>query len=187
MKGQTLMYNYKWKVAGMVIAAVSFIALVIQKLTHFTVLTKLNADQHFNILLWLTVFGLFTMMFSYEKHEDERVKQIRAKSVMMVFMLMFAATMGIGFTMSIVPVSEMGNETVTPSDMIEIGRLLMYYPACAVILYHIIFNVGLYFDNEWDYEDNTSVLDNIKNHWPRMIIRAIISVIIIWAIFKFIL
>lgn len=180
------MYSYKWKIISAWIAAVSFILLVIQKLTSFTVLPKFNAHQHFNILAWFTIFGLFGMMFSHEKHEDERVKQIRAKSVMYVFMLMFGATLAFGLTLSLATATEVEPVTITVEDMVEFSRILMYYPACAVIMYHIIFNMGLYYDDEWDYEDNTNVIDNIKNHWPRILLRIAVSLVVIWLIFKFI-
>jgi hypothetical protein len=186
MKGQKMMYSYRWKVFGMLTAAISFTLLVIQKYTDFIIISRFNSDQHFNILLWVVVFGLFIMMYSYEKQEDERVKAIRAKSIMLVFMVMFGATMAFGLTMSIVAAEEMEPTTFSQQDMIEMSRILMYYPACAVVLYHIIFQMGLHFDDEWDYNDDSSVLENIRRHPWRILARIIVSTIIIWLIFKFI-
>lgn len=188
MRGYKVMYDYRGKVSGMVIAALGTIALLIQKYTHFTVLAGLNSDQHFNVLLWVTLFGLFLMMFSYEKHEDERVKQIRAKAVMIVFGIMTGAILAFALTISIIPFIDPGDlQPAAADEGVWLGRLLMFYPAVGIVLYLLIFHVGIYYDKVWDYSDNISVLENIrKNKW-HIIIIAIISIIVVRLIFTILL
>jgi hypothetical protein len=156
MRGIQMMYGYKGKVAGMIIAGIGLILLIVQKLTHFIVFAKLNSDQHFNALLWFTMLGLFTIMFSKEKIEDERVQYLRTKSLMYAFCLMIAATMAFALTVTLMPTQdpEMAKGvTLSADDIIQAGRMMMFYPAVALVIYLVMFHIGLYFDDAWDYED----------------------------------
>jgi hypothetical protein len=187
MKGMNMMYDYRGKIAGMIIAAVGIILLIVQKITGFTVLEKFNADQHFNMILWFTLLGLFTMMFSKEKMEDERVQFIRMKSLLYAFVLMIAATLAFGLTVSIMPFEDMDlkdGTTLTPDDIIMGGRMLMFYPAVAMVIYLVMFHVGLYFDNTWDYEDKPWSFSSLKKHWGYRIAIIIAGIAIIELIFK---
>lgn len=156
MKGANVMYDYRGKVAGIVISAICIVVLVVQKLTDFIVIEKLNAAQHFNIILWFTLLGLVTIAFSKEKNEDERVQHIRAKSFMYVFLITTGATLAFAFTVTLMPTqnSDMANGvTLTKDDIIEAGRMLMFYPAIGIVIYLVMFHIGLYFDQTWDYKD----------------------------------
>ncbi len=188
MKGINVMYGYKGKVIGMFIAGITLVILLIQKFTGFTVIDSLSPDRHFNILLWITLFGLVMVMFSKEKNEDERVQYIRYRSVMTVFLMMISATLGFAFTVSILPdeaFMEPGT-SVTGEDMVFVGRLLMYYPAVAIVLYLVMFHIGLYFDEAWDYEDKAWSWRQLWKNKRYRLLFLVVSLLIIELIFRLI-
>ena len=184
MKGYKYMYDYRGKVAGMIIAGVGLPALVIQKLTHFTVSPRLSDAQHFNLLLWITLLGLFTMMFSYEKYEDERIKLIRAKAFMIVFALMTGSILAFAFTVTLQPSSPKFEDILlTSDDVIMAGRMMMFYPAVAIVIYLILFHIGVYFDQAWDYKDNVGFIENLKRNKWRILLMNIVGILIISLIY----
>lgn len=186
MKGINMMHGYGGKVTGMVIAIAGLITLAIQKITSFVVIEKFTSDQHFNLLLWVTTMGLMTMAFSKEKHEDERVHMIRSKSFMTVlaFMMVLTLTFGLGVSlMSSVPEYKNG-VTLTHADIIEAGRVLLFYPAVTLVLHLVMFHIGLYYDNNWSYENETWSLKTVIKNWRIVIATAIAVYFIIRIISK---
>lgn len=182
-----MMWDYRWKIAGMVIAGIGFLALIIQKLTHFTVFQKFNSDQHFNVLLWITLIGLLQIMVSKEKIEDERVQQIRTKALMFALFLVVASALAFAMTVTLMPTNdpEMANGvSFTPAEVIEAGRALMFYPAIGIVFYLLMFHIGLYFDNTWDY-DNKSISLRVlwQNKGYRLAIK-LVGALILFIIFK---
>ena len=177
MRGYVTMYSYKGKVAGMIVAAIGIIALLVQKFTRFTVVSQWNSDQHYVVLLWITFGGLFTMMFSHEKVEDERVKQVRAKALAIAFMTETAALMAFGLTMAIsAQKAGADKEVMDAAALIEWGKLLLFFPAVAIVMHLIIFHIGLYYDKVWNYSEETSVIQNLKKN-PLHILVIIIAAI----------
>jgi hypothetical protein len=175
MRGYKVMYNYKGKIWGMAIAGICLVALLIQKFSHFTIIEKLNSDQHYNVLVWLTLFGLFIMAYSHEKVEDERVKQIRAKALAIAFMIETASFMAFGFALSLTAQKAgLDKEVMDAAAYVEWGRLLMFFPAVAIAMHLIIFHIGLYFDQHWDYSDDITVWQNLKKN-PLHILATMIA------------
>ena len=165
MRGYKIMYNHKGKTYGMIVAGLGIIALLVQRLTQFTVIAQLNSGQHYNVLLWITLAGLFTMAYSHEKVEDERVKQIRAKALAIAFMMETGTIMAFGFAMSIAAQkAALDKEVLDVAAYVEGGRLIMFFPAVAISLHLIIFHIGLYFDQHWDYSDHITVWDNLRKN-----------------------
>jgi hypothetical protein len=151
-----MMWGYKGKIGGIVLAGIGLLSLIVQKLTHFTIIEKWNSAQHFNLLLWVTLLGLYTIIFSKEKIEDERVQHIRVKSLMYAFTLTIGLTLVFAFNVTLMPTQDPGmvnGTALTADDIIEIGRMMMFLPAVAMAIYLVMFHVGLYFDDAWDYED----------------------------------
>lgn len=186
MKGMNIMYGYKWKVIGMIMSAAGIAALIIQKLTDFTVLQKFNSAQHFNFLLWLTLFGLVTVAFSKEKHEDERVHSIRTKSFMFAFLMMCAPIMAFGLTISLAPNSPdyANGVSLSGDDIVYMGRLIMAYPAVGLVLHLVMFHVGLHFDQSWDYENETWSVRGLWKHKRIRLVAIVVGIIIIELIFR---
>lgn len=176
------MYDYRGKVAGMIIAGISLVILLIQKFTDAIVTNKFNADQVYNMILWCFILGLFCVAFSYEKIEDERVKQIRSKAMAAAFMIESGSLLAFGFTMSTAAQKEGAlKEVMDATYYVELGRMLMFMPAVAIALHLVMFHVGLYRDQYWDYSDKVSIINNlIKNPLHTLVIAlASIAIVII--------
>lgn len=187
MKGVNIMYGYWGKVAGIIIAALGAIMLITQKLTDFIIISKLSSAQHFNILLWITVLGLFTIAFSKEKHEDERVQQIRTRAFAFAFMMVTASTLAFAFAVNLMPTVDeelAQGVTLTPAEIIELSRIMMFYPAVAVVIYLIMFHIGLYFDQTWDYENESWTFGALLRNKRYRIAFVIVGIIIIELLFR---
>lgn len=158
MKGFTIMYDYRGKVSGYIISALGIAAMVAERLHPFILNRKWSAEQHYGVFEWVALLGLFLIMYSKEKVDDERTKQIRLKAIQIAFMLMAGTTMAFGFT-----------GVVSGSSDLSLGGREMYLiPAMGVMLYLLIFHVGLYFDEVWEYEDKglvTNLRSISANKW----------------------
>jgi hypothetical protein len=143
------MYDYRGKVAGMIISALSIIAMVAEHMHPFLLNQRWNEQQQHGIFVWLTLFGLFLMMYSKERVDDERTKQIRLKSIQVAFMLMVSTMSAFGLTMNLA------------GEQVD-AQLLYFFPAMGVVLYLLMFHVGLYFDQVWEYEDK-GLISNLRN------------------------
>jgi hypothetical protein len=183
MKGMNIMYGYQGKIFGMILAGVGLLTLVVQKLTGFTVMAKYDSAQHFNILLVITIMGMFTMMFSKEKMEDERVQAVRTKSLLYAFMLTAGVPIAYAMTLSLQPESMIDAQVTTTADVLEEARLLMFYPALGMVLYLIMFHVGLYFDSVWDYEDEAWSPKTIFQHRRNKLLVIVVSITVLLLMF----
>lgn len=168
MKGIMAMYDYKWKKGGLTISLGGLVGMVLEKTIGIIIVPKLTAAQHYGIFEWIMFFGLLIIMYSKEKHEDERAKLIRLKSLQVAFMLTMAVLMGMAFTLTLHP------DTLGPQELFMIGGM-------GIVLYLMLFHIGLYFDFLWEYDDK-GVWDNLrnleKNKWS-LIVYLIISTLIL--------
>lgn len=173
MRGFKTMNDYRTKVAGMITAGTGVVLTAVQKLTHFTVLKKLDVTQHSYLCMWVAVAGLYLMAFSREKYEDERVKKIRSGSVQIVIMLMMGMLLAISLT------------GIISKDLDFPPEVLMIIAAFYLIFYLIVFHIGLYYDKMWNYDaDEVGIKENIKkNSWVN-ILFAILAVIILNILFS---
>ncbi len=148
------MYDYRGKIAGGVIAVAAAIATLVQKLTHITVFKKLDQEQHYFLGILFVVVGLYTMAFSREKNDDERVKQVRARSLQIAFMFYSGIMIALAFN------------GIIFRDLVFDGSSLLFVSAFGIAFYLIIFHIGIYFDSVWDYGEEPGILNNIKkNKW----------------------
>jgi hypothetical protein len=149
MKGLTTMYDHRGKIWGIIISAIGLIAMVTERFTKFIVFQKYNSSQHYGIFEWIMLFGLALVMYSKEKHEDERTKAVRLKSFQIAFMIMLGVVLGIALTKTLHPLPIHTEE-------------LFFQGAIGIIFYLIFFHVGLYFDFLWEYDDK-GLWENWKN------------------------
>ncbi len=144
MIGFGKMHGYKTKVAGLVIAGAGIAFWAINSFAELKLMPKMTAEQQGYMIWWIVLFGLYMAAFSKEKNDDERVKAIRAKSMLVCFNLSMAVLM----SMSIVLFIE-DNMVFRASDIIIV-------PTFCIVFYLLMFHVGLYFDNAWDYKEDTN-------------------------------
>jgi branched-subunit amino acid transport protein AzlD len=153
MKGVAMMYDHKWKVWGVIISAIGLIAMVTERLMPFVIFKKFTAAQHYSIFEWIMLLGLIGIMYCKEKYDDERARAIRLRAFQISFAMMQAVLLGMALTGSI---SLKAGEEFEPS-------ILFVFSAMGIILYLLVFYVGLYFDFLWEYEDKEAGWENIKN------------------------
>lgn len=168
MKGLNMrMYDYRGKIAGVIITAIGAVLLTIQRLTHFIVLHKFTAQQHYYLILFIVLFGLYMMANSREKMDDERVKLIRAKAFQTSYNLTITLLLALGITM-----------TISTDPNLE-GKDLMFIGSFALVLYLGLFHAGLYFDNTWEYEEDKSWIEAVRKNWIYKIAVLVIFVVVI--------
>jgi len=154
MKGLTMMYDYRGKVAGIILSAVGIIAMATEKIGKFSVFPKLNIDQHYLLSYWCALFGLLLMTFSKEKQEDERTRLVRSKAMQTAFYLLTCIMLSFTLIATIAQKS-------LPLDVTEFYMLL----TLALLMYQFLFQIGLHFDFLWEYEDK-GLVENLKNIGP---------------------
>lgn len=182
MKGMTRMYDHRGKIAGAIIASLGLIGLIVSKLTDFIIIEKYSSAQHFNLLVFITTLGLFTILYSKEKLEDERVHFIRMKSLMYAFGLLVALPMILAFNLSLFPQDYFETPRLESADIIEMARVLMFYPALSCSLYLVIFHIGLYNDALWDYEDKAWTPKAMFQDWKGRLVMILISLTVLFII-----
>ena len=176
MKGMTIMYDHSWKLKGVIISAAGLLAMIAERLHGFIIFSKWNVDQHYSIFQWIMLFGLILVIFSKERYDDERTKVIRLKSFQISFIVQQSSMLAIAITGSL---AKKGQEFQ--------GQDLFILSALGVVLYLLIFHVGLYFDFLWEYDDKP-LMENLrsvsKNKWG-IIVYLILSVVTLLSITLF--
>jgi cation transport ATPase len=172
MKGIIAMYDYKWKKAGVFISAIGLLGMIVERLKGLIIFNKYTVAQHYGIFEWVMLLGLATIIWCREKVEDDRVKAVRAKSFQFAFLLVIGVMMAVALTHNMHP-----EDPLASAD-------LFFLAALGVVFYLFFFNIGVYFDALWDYEDR-GVWENLrnidKNKWG-MLVYLIGSVVIILAL-----
>lgn len=152
MKPFTLLYSYSWKIAGICISIGGIILLVTQKiLPAFKIFHSFNSEQHFQLFTWIILLGIYSISFSREKNDDERVQFIRGKAMLAGFSIIIG---------TIQSLSVVG--TIHPDISFNAGSDLYILAAFALICYQIYFNIGLYYDKAWNYEKDETLMASFK-------------------------
>ena len=144
------MYDYTWKKWGLVVSALGLLGMIMERLERVIIVTKFSVPQHYALFELIMLFGLLIVIFCKEKEEDDRARAIRSKSFQFSFTLVISALLVFAFITSV--------DTHTPL----LSADLFYLVAIGIVFYLLFFNVGLYFDFLWDYEDK-GVWENLKN------------------------
>lgn len=136
------MHGYGFKVAGMILAAIATLALIINHFLNLQVVPEFDTEQHTFMYWWLTLFGLYIMAFSKEKHDDERVQAVRAFAMRIAFTLAMASMISIALTAWLA------------KDMTFNAGNLLIIPTFCLLLYHIVFHLGIYFDGVFRFSNH---------------------------------
>lgn len=162
-----VMYDYRGKIAGVIVSVVGLAGIFSERLFHWVMLKKFTWQQHLALWQWVTLFGLFIIAYSKEKYDDDRAKAIRLKALQIAFMLQQSVTLAMGLT---------GSIAREPMD----GPILFIIGAFGIITYLLLFHVGLYFDVLWDFDDSSrsrNIFKNIgKNKWSFLVYLLICAV-----------
>jgi hypothetical protein len=150
MKGMKIMYGYQGKIAGIVISAVGLLLIISEKLHPWSILPTYTPDQQHSLFRWIALLGLLTIAYSKEKDEDDRAAAIRLKALQIAFLLQQAVMLAFALTMST------ANESIDTS-------ILFILAAMGTVMHLLLFHVGLYFDDLWDFDDRSRLPNPLKN------------------------
>ena len=169
MKNFTLfpLQSYRTKLAGITITVISLILIGIEKMSGIIAGDKLKTQKFIQIATLLIIIGLFLVIFSKEKIDDDRVKKVRLKSLQ----LGFATTLAIIISLIFVSI-------VHPAFSFGVIHDLSMISLISLIVYLLFFNIGLYFDLNELYNDDTSLANVNKNRLFFLVYTLGLSVIV---------
>ena len=150
------MYDHKYKKWAIIVSIVAMVAMAGEKFAGFIIFKKLTSGQHYALFEWLMLASMSIVIYCREKYDDDRAKMIRLKSFQIAFLAIVALLLSVGCTGSIFE----NINAKTPVNMHP--QFLMTIAAFGIVLYLLVFHLGLYFDFLWDYND-TGVIQNFKN------------------------
>ena len=150
------MYDHKYKKWAIIASLIAMAAMLGEKFVGFIIFKKLTAAQHYVLFEWVMLLSMSIIMYCREKYDDDRAKQIRLKSLQIAFLAVLATMMAVGLTISISPEPGVKDGSSIPA------QILLTLAAFGIVLYLLIFHLGLYFDFLWDYNDS-GVIENLKN------------------------
>lgn len=136
------LHSYKWKVAGWIIGALGALCLLINYFIPLNLIAEFDAQQHIMLYWWVALYGLYTTTFSRERREDERTPAVRATAMRITLALTLGATLAFAVTSWLAPDVEFAVDN------------LLIIPTFALVLYQLVFYVGVYFDKGYDYDGN---------------------------------
>lgn len=171
MKGMTIMYEHRAKKWGVAISLVGLLLLVAEKVHPFSLMQKYTPVQHTAAFQWFMLLGLFCVIYSKEKYDDDRAKAIRLKAMQIAFMMQTGVTLSTALV----------GYFIKDAAAIPPG-LLFLIAALGAFTYLLVFHFGLYFDEHWDYEDRSlwNNLRNIgRNKWGMLLYLAIGAVVML--------
>lgn len=154
MKNLTLfpLQNYKTKIAGVILTTVSILLLIFEKTTRLVFTATFSIQQVIQALILLITLGLFFVAFSKEKIDDDRVRAVRDKALQGAFVVLLALIICLNFISIIRPAFRFGG--VHDLSIIALFGLVVYL---------LIFNMGLFFDTNRIYNNDTVVANMKKN------------------------
>ncbi len=167
--------GYWGKFVGFGISSIALILLIINEGfgTEFLASAKL-ANTPITTFLWLFCIGLVFITFSKERIDDERVQKIRYTALRAL-----ALFHSFGLILIFAPFRANTQEVQTASDNdFSLMLLLMGFP---LIGYQIIFNLGLYLNPAWAYND-LGAEENIRKN-PKFFLIYTVLVSIVFVLF----
>lgn len=148
------MYGYNGKYWGYAITIISLLLYVVKSIfQNFAAIFDAENTVVNEVLLWSIGFGLYTIAFSKEKNDDERVRLIRYQSLRIAMGTMLSFIFAIGITNTFSPMNFENNVFFQMYSSFMMG----------VVWYLFNFYRGLLFDADFVYSDNTVKVNLIKN------------------------
>ncbi|HSI91055.1 MAG TPA: hypothetical protein VK927_08060 [Adhaeribacter sp.] len=162
--------GYWGKFAGLSISTIAIILLLIYEFLGQEYLPVIIQEgKQVSTLLWLFCLGLFILTFSKEKIDDERVQKIRYTALRAMAFFCFIGLFSVFSPLSI------DSEGIANEDIVPLILLLLVFP---LVGYQIIFNLGLYLNPAWAYND-LGAEENIRKNPKFFHIYAIVITIIL--------
>lgn len=173
MIGFGRLHSHWVKVAGLTLSGIAMALWVIHYFVQLSFTNAMTPEQHGYLFWWFTLVGLYMAAFSHEKNDDERVKVIRAKSMLASFNLAMAFCISMSMLLFIE-----GDVTFHVSDLIIL-------PTFCIVFYMLFFHLGVYYDKVWLYREEKGLFGGPGDKTFRYLIYVLIAGILLGlAIFK---
>lgn len=171
MKAYSIMplHSYEMKFVGIVISTLSIIAMIIVNQTgKLTFIEGLDAEGHFYLYFLLNSIGLYTIAFSKEKLEDERVQALRDKTFRASFGMIISTMLAMSITYLLMSIH----------SEVKLREFVPFITTLVLSFHLVVFNIRLYTTNVIE-ENELSVFQNIKNHKAFFIGFVILNIILL--------
>lgn len=171
MKAYSLMplQSHKMKLVGIIISTLAITAMVIENLTgKLLLIDGFDVNRHFYFLFLLNSIGLYTIAFSKEKIEDERVQVLRDKTFRASFGLTMSTMLALSITYLFMSVQ----------SEVKLWEIFPFMATLMLSFHLIIFNIRLYTNNIIE-EGEVSLFQNIKNHKAFFIVFVVLNIILL--------
>jgi hypothetical protein len=133
-----------------ILSAIGLALMIAERIKGFVIFHTLNISQHYLVFQCVMLLGLYTIICCKEEFDDDRTKLIRLKSFQLAFQVTVSSLIVIAL-----------NNTTHDGDTGG-PAILLFIAAVGIILYLLVFHIGVHFDFLWDYNDR-GVWENLKN------------------------
>lgn len=174
MKAFNTVIPHTYKIVGYVMAATGLLAAILYGATDIKIIPAMDSEPYVNLSFIFLAMGLYWSGMSREKHEDERVKAIRSRAIAITFVLLVNSILA--FSIS---------QLMFTDHTISI-RSLLFMLLIPLAFYHVAFNIGLYRDSNWEYneEERQPTPDKQKVYLYLIVSAFVIGFIIITILLK---
>ena len=159
--------NFKYKIIGIIITIISIIGVFLYEINCFP--HNIFHLDSFNFLLWLICLGLYIIVFSKEKNDNDKMIIIRYHAYKVVLIVFFSIIIALEFT------------NIVSNTNIEIPSLK--FAIFLLLFYLLIFNI---IKISKPSTSENGLYKNIKEHTKFYLLYSIIGIIIfiLFLIFK---
>ncbi len=145
------MYDHRGKIGGAIIATLALLIIITERVSGITMhLGRLDNTKLSAIFEWLLLVGLFLMVFSKEKNNEEQASKIRLKAFQIAFGVSHTVILGVALCVAFSTKLVIGS-----SELFSIASI-------GILIYLIFFHFGLYFEDLWETE-NVGLWQNLKS------------------------
>lgn len=173
MGSYTLMplHNYRFKILGIAISVISIILmLLLRNFELFNLSDTMSKENQFNLFLWINCFGLFGIVYSREKHEDERIQLIRDRTFRVSFVFLISLLMSLSFTAIIANLN---------NTSFEIGHIV---PVTMTLVFHLLLFYFRLYSNADTSEPEQTVMQNILRNKALFVVYLAVTIITLFLI-----
>lgn len=159
-------HSFKVKLVGIVFSLISIVLMVIiSYVDNFSLISEFDKDTQFYLFLWVNGAAMFTIAFSKEKVEDERISLIRDRTFVSTAGGMFATLLAFSLVSVIYHLEPM-----------KAGEIFPFLTNFFLIFHLLVFYYRIYFNVEIPLHEVT-VMQNIRNNKRIYIIYVIIYIV----------
>ncbi len=138
-------------------AILGFSLILLEK--HELLQLVIPSEIQFPVLELIFAFGLFILTFSKEKVDDEQIQRVRYTAQRAGLFISFLAAFQFLFV-NLLTLRKDGSSII---DVDHLSHLILFLLIIPLLIYQIIFQIGVFFDPGWVHSDRTAE-DNLREN-----------------------